>query len=533
MMQTDKLRIMVVDDEEIPRRFLKICLDWEEIGMEIVCEASSGREALDLIDEYNPDIVFTDIQMPFMDGLEFSKNVSVAYPHIKIVILTAHKTFDYAQDSIRIGVSDFLLKPINKAEVLKIVLNLKEEILSERKHWNEFNAIKKQLQENFLSLREKFLVDMLENSSNTGSTLDKLRYFYSDSVPTYFKIAVIETFYPEISKEVNEERRLILALGSNEITKQYFRDDLGVDVIFDNSQKIVIYATIEEMDLLARCEQLKLLINNKLNCSTSIGIGNGYQDFKLISKSYREASEALKFSVISGRNHVICINDDMHFSDRNWDIKTEHTNELSFLIKASLDEKAVFIVEELFTNMSQSRTIAIEQVRVVAINIISAILEAVAQMGLDYKEIFETVQLPYNKVFEIDTMQNMKDYLIELILTSSGTIRVLRTRKSKTLIEDIKDYMKNNMANGDLSLSSIAQDFYVNPSYLSRIFKQEMGQNFSKYLTKLRMEKAIEIINETDMKAYQVAEAVGIKDPYYFSNCFKKFTGLSVNDYKK
>lgn len=524
--------MMVVDDEEAPRILLKKCVNWDELGMEFVCEASGAIEALDMIEEFNPDIIFTDIQMPFIDGLEFSSNVAKTYPNIKIVILTAHKEFDYAQSSIKIGVSDFLLKPINRDEVLKIAFSLKEQIVLERSHWNEYSSLKKQLEENYWFLRDKFLVDMTENSSNSSNITEKMQYFFTGIVPEYYQTALVETAFSDDDLEKDEEKRLMIALGSIEIVKQYFKEYQGIDVFFDNSHRIVVLLTHEDIDLLTCSEQLKSLIINRVKCSIAVGIGNGYRDCKQISLTYREALEALKYSIVSGRNYVICINDDMNFSDQHWGFNTEITNEISFLIKAGLDEKAVNIIKELFSDLTKIRVLTIEQVRVVSINIISAILGAITEMGLGYQEVFGTSHLPYNKVFEIDTIITMKKYIIDLAVSSARTIRALRTRKGKTLTDDIMEYLKNNLSQCELSLSSVAQEFYVNSSYLSRIFKQETGNNFSKYILKLRMERALEILNQTNMKAYQIAEEVGIKDPYYFSNCFKKFTGLSVNDYK-
>lgn len=532
-MNTDRIKVMVVDDEEIPRSFLKISVDWNEIGMEVVCEAGSGSEALDLIEEFNPEIIFTDIQMPFMDGLVLSRIVAETYPHIRIVILTAYKEFDYAQDSIKIGVSDFLLKPINKADVLKIAVKLKEEIEAEKRHLNEFHSIKKQLNENFSYLREKFLIDMLENSSNSDNLTEKLAYFYSGIVPSYYQSALVGTFYPDLDKDINEEERLLLALKSIEIVKQYFREHHNVDVFFDNSHRIVVLSTDSNINLIACCEQIKALIINRIKCHVAVGIGNGYKDCRFICKTYKETLEALKYSMVSGRNHVVYFNDDMNLSDQQWNLRIGDTGEIIFFIKAGLDEKAIDIMGKWFSEMTVSNKITIEQVRVISINIISAVLGAVAEMGLAYEEIYGTKSLPYNKVFEIDTLVNMKEFLEELIRTTSGAIKTIRIRKSKMIIDDIIDYIKTNVSNCELTLSVVASEFLVNPSYLSRIFKQEKGENFTKYLLKIRMEKAMEILKRTNMKAYQVAEEVGIKDPYYFSNCFKKFTGLSVNEYLK
>ncbi len=532
-MDTDILKVMVVDDEEIARSFLKMCIDWNSIGMDLVCEASSGREALDLIEEFNPEIIFTDIQMPFMDGLEFSRIVAETHPHIRIVILTAHKEFDYAKKGIKIGVSDFLLKPINKAEVLKIALNVKEKIEAEKRHWNEFNQIKKQLEENYLHMREKFLIEMLVTGADMDNLDEKLNYFYPEALPDYFQVSLVETAHSEIVENISEEKRLLLGLKSIDIVKQYFREDKNVDIFFDNSRRIVILTKDPEMDLIGCCEQLKSLIINRIKCYVSIGIGNGYNDCRRISQSYKEAMDALKYGIVSGRNHVVCFNDDMSFSGQHWDFRVEDIGELGFFVKAGLDEKAVSIIDDVFSKIADSRNVTIEKVRVVSTNIISAILGAIAEMGLSYGDIYGTESLPYGRIFEIDTMTDMEEYLRALVLSSISAIKTIRTRKSKKIIDDILDYLKMNLSDCDLALSNTAQKFFVNPSYLSRIFKQETGQSFTEYLARIRMEKAIELLNGTDMKAYQVADAVGIKDPYYFSNCFKKFTGLSVNEYKK
>ena len=130
-MSDQLLRVMLVDDEENERNLLRICINWNEIGMEIAGEASSAREALDSLEEINPDIIITDIRMPFMDGLEFSKIVVETYPYIKVMVLTAHEEFEYAKEGIKVGVADFLLKPIKRVEIKNALVNLKNKIESE------------------------------------------------------------------------------------------------------------------------------------------------------------------------------------------------------------------------------------------------------------------------------------------------------------------------------------------------------------------------------------------------------------------
>lgn len=382
-------------------------------------------------------------------------------------------------------------------------------------------------------MREKFLIEMIGNSSSINNLLEKVNYYYQEFIPSYYQVALLETSHSENIKDIDEEKRLLLGLESIDIVKKYFKENKNVNIFFDNSRRIVILTHDPEIDLAMCSEQLKTLIINRIKCYISIGIGNSYNNSALMSQAYKEALDALKYSIVLGRNHVTFFNDEISLSEQYWDVREEDLREISFFVKAGLDEKAIGVVESVFSKIVNSKNITIEQVRVISINIISAILGAVSEMGLTYGDIYGKNELPYSHIFQIDTLINMEKYIKNLMISTIKSIKIIRFRKSKKIIDEITDYIRINFSDSNLYLSDIASRFYVNPSYLSRIFKQETGQSFTEYLLRLRMEKAVEFLKETEMKAYQVAEVVGIKDPYYFSNCFKKFTGLSVNDYKK
>jgi two-component system, response regulator YesN len=528
----DLIKVMVVDDEEIPRKFIKMCINWSSLGMEFVGEASSGVEALDLIDELNPDVVFTDIQMPFMNGLELSNSIIERFPYIKIVIVTAHREFEYARKSINLGAADFLLKPINKAEVMKVAKSLKGKIQDERVHWSEFYELKKQLQDNFVYLKEKFLNELLHNSSIMEELEKKFLYFYPGSKMNFFQICLIEPSHYELPKEIGQEKRLILGLRCIEIIKQYFKENSNIDVFFDNSHKIVIINKDSVIDMPKCCGQIKSMIIGMLKSFVSIGIGSVYEHLSEISRSYKEALDALRYCVVSGRNQVVFFSEDISFSRQKWNLRTDEIGQIGFFVKAGIDDKALEYIQRIFDEFAVSRKVTIEQVRVISINIISVVLNAIADMGLNYEETSKASVMSYNRIFEMDTFKDISEYLKGFVLSNINSIRGIRSKKSKKIIDDVKGYIQNNLASPEMSLSTVSHDFYINSSYLSRIFKKETGESFTEYLLKIRIEKAIEFLNTTDMKAYQIAEAIGIKDPYYFSNCFKKFTGLCVNEYK-
>lgn len=259
----EKLKVLIVDDEPIARKFLRVCIDWEAAGYTISAEAGGGAEALDLMEVDTPDIVFADIQMPFMDGLTFSRIVAKQYPQVKIVILTAHQNFTYAKESVGIGVQDFLLKPINRDEVQTLVAHLREDILAEKQHWREFGALKQKVQENQEYLKEKLLTELLTRSYDVRNLTQKLRIFYPDGIPEQFQAAIFE---PSDSRE-SEETKLLLRM------------------------KMAEFAQL--------CEQVQTLLSAKLDIPISVGIGGCYAGAALMSRTYREATPMQWTSIFS------------------------------------------------------------------------------------------------------------------------------------------------------------------------------------------------------------------------------------------
>ena len=232
----EKLKVLIVDDEPIARKFLRVCIDWEAAGFTISAEAGGGAEALDLMEVDTPDIVFADIQMPFMDGLTFSRIVAKQYPQVKIVILTAHQNFTYAKESVGIGVQDFLLKPINRDEVQTLVAHLREEILAEKQHWCEFGALKQKVQENQEYLKEKLLTELLTRSYDVRNLTQKLRIFYPDGIPEQFQAAIFE---PSDSRE-SEETKLLLRMKMAELIRSRLPQDASCEVFLDNRYAVIL-----------------------------------------------------------------------------------------------------------------------------------------------------------------------------------------------------------------------------------------------------------------------------------------------------
>lgn len=527
----DLLKLLIVDDEYLVRSLLRNCLDWGELGYEIVGEAAGAQEALELVDRLNPDVIFTDICMPFMDGIEFSKIVYEKYPLIKIIVLTGYGEFDYAKRSIKIGISDFLLKPINDDEIKKVAQNIKEKIESERNHRTEYNRLKKHLEENKPFLQERLLNQLLQHSFKKEDVLQKLEYLNIKINLEYMQVAAIDVFHADCSEGIGEEEKLFLKIQSIEMVEQYFRDDVYINVFFDSSQKIIVLNSERTVDITECLEAIKSMLINKLKCFACIGIGNPCDSGEKLRTSYKEACYALDYKVIAGKNQVInyC---DIDLQEQ-FGVQNDQIGAFTFFLKAGMRGKALELLDSVLNESAISSKNRIESIRATASSILSVVLGVIAELGLSISDIFDQSRQPFDAVFRIDTFPDMKNYLTKIIGSAVEKIDAMQTKKVNQVVKQVQEYIDDNLTNSELSLSSTAKSFYMNMSYLSRIFKQETGQTFVEYLTKARMEKAMKLLRETDLKAYQIAENVGIIDPHYFGICFKKYTGVSVNDFKK
>lgn len=528
-MSQNKLKVMIVDDEELSRKFIMSSLDWEAYDLQIIAEASSVLEALSLLEEETPDILFTDIRMPYMDGLELSQLVLEKYPYIKVVILTAFKDFDYAQKSIRIGVSHFLLKPVNKLELQVTVEKLRAQIEEERRRYSELDHLRQILNNNYTFLREQFLLEFLDNSSSISP--HQLRYYYPEGIPTYIQVTLLQMPVAHI-QETSEEELLLQDMKNLEYVKEFLTGKEQIEALIDHSHHLIIISYSSDIQLLSLCEQIQSSIKTMSGNDILFGIGNVYSDFQQIKRSYQEGLESLKLSQYASAQSITIYQDDINVGNNDWHSKQNHLEDLRFYIKAGLSDPLNEILPMLYLD-SENQPLDLEHTRILSMTLLSSALNVALDIGVPVSELFEGGSSDLIPILSLPSVTDMRVKTIGCLEKITTSIAAYRTNRSKSALWDILQHIQKEMANPGLTLTSVAKKFYMNDSYLSRTFKKELGFSFSKYLNRIRMEKAISLISESNMKAYQIAEIVGIPDAYYFSNCFKKYTGKSIRDFKK
>ncbi|WP_438434988.1 response regulator [Gorillibacterium sp. sgz500922] len=522
----EKLKVLLVDDEYLIRNLLRMRIDWENQGLSIVGEASNAEEALELVDRLRPDIIFTDIYMPNINGIEFSGRVLKKYPHIKIVVVTGHDEFAYAQQGIKIGISDFILKPIRATDLLHVTDKLKGILAAERTREKELEKLKRDLERNFPYLREKFLHQWLEGALTKAEIQDKASDFKLPELLQggAFQIAVIE-LSPPVENQA-EEQLLVWAMECHNSLHAFFRGNAQAVILSETRTRYVLIFFNPKEDSVGACKSLIAHLIGSSTCTACIGIGRRRENIAEAHLGYQEACRAVQDKAFVGHNQVVCIEDRVDVGEKPDRPNPELLRQLGFYVSVGSSHRAMELLR-LFFDASFS---GVAQFRMAAMGVITECQRATIEQQLEDEQALSKDAL--GALMTADTLPDVMRIVENYVLHVTEAIQVNRQAKDGNLISQVKEYLECNMHDPQLGLASTAAAFFVSPGHLGRLMKKETGQTFVEYLTAIRMKRAETLLKTTDLRGYEIGEQVGITDPHYFSTLFKKTNGRSMMEYR-
>ena len=527
----DTLAVMIVDDEHLVRQLLRNSVDWNALGFRIAAVAEGAQEALQLAQSESPDVAIVDINMPIMDGIRLAEILTERFPRLKIIILTGYEQFEYAQSSVKLGIADFLTKPIIAEELSQSLLRVREKIESERNRDRQVDAIKAQLAENMPYARERFLTRLLLRTLEPETLSHSASYYGLELSAPAYRVAVAEVESLEGGAR-SEEAEQVLRLRALNHMRQTLGSRPGTHVFFDTLQRIVILDPRGDAPFAERCEAQRALFARRDERAMTIGIGSSHPGVGGISDSYREACEALKFRIVAGKNQVIGY-DEIIPSTEDRRAAEEGLDNLRFFVSAGLGDRAADEIHAVCDRMRTESGFDVARFRVVAVSVVSHILAAMRDDGIPTDDVFGAGRHPFEEVVRIDTLPEMRAYLLRIVSTCVALTGRKRSARETSIVDSIREYLLEHLADFEVSLQSVARAFRLNPSYLSRLFKQKTGVSFIEYLTDARVRAAEALLRESDLKIYQIAEKVGMIDPHYLGVCFRKIIGSTMSDYKK
>jgi len=508
------IRVMIVDDMPIFREYLREAIDWGSYGFEICCEAKNGKEALEMM-VHEPDIVLSDITMPFMDGLELAKKLKVDYDQTEVVLITGNAEFEYAKQAVKLGVADYIVKPFEKEELIVTLLNLKDNIEKAMEHDLEVNETLRQRDEFFKKLiysRDLSDVELPENL---------------DFSEKNFVITVIET---EASLEnIGHSEQ---ALSWKSVVGSLYKDYVPIDgesyLFRDYEDRMILLSALNNKSIdLDEMDVLIEMIKDKLNLAVTIGIGQIYKGLSGIRTSYLEALNALNNRFVLGSNKVIYYKNTV---EKGYKFYSAEMNESIINYLNQLKSKDVHEAINSIYKEASDNHYNIEYRRMISMGLMSLLLSHVVKIGKNIDDIFASPFKPYFMIQQ-STEEGLEKYIISCFDKVIDYLKAHKTSQSSVIASQAKACIDDNYSNPDLGMTTLTKKLLVNQTYLRKMFKSEFNMTISEYMVKVRMETAKDYIVKSNYKLSAIAEMVGYNDAGYFSRSFKKYFGVSPSEY--
>lgn len=519
--------VFIVDDEHIVLEGIRNTIDWDNSQFTFAGEASDGELALSMIHEMKPDILITDIKMPFMDGLELARILKKIQPWIRIIILSGHDEFEYAKAAISIGVEDYILKPFTHEDILKSLNKVAADLDKEKKHLSDISQLREELESNSMLLKNKFLTDLMLGNCDYSEAMQKASSMNLDFLAHYYKIIINELRSENQNHTAIQEaqgRLNSLVKNWSDVISFYIGPDRNVCILKGNSVEDIENTSFDY------AEAIEHIITQRLDCNVISSISKTIDHFSQISECYDDADKLLKMTRIWNKSRILSSDDVNNSSDGQISLQDKDplVDNLKYAGKNEIDTIIDHYLQILNDN-SQSFTVIASYLLV---DVIMAVTKLIEELDGDVKEIMPEI---LQRSFVENSVQNEETFIknVRSILT-----RLLDYRDSRIqgrygdVIIKAKAYIEKNYASQDTCLTTVAEEVHLSPNHFSTIFSQECGITFIEFLTNVRIEAAKKFLKETDMKGSDIAYECGFGDPHYFSFIFKKTTGISPREYK-
>lgn len=529
------LRVVLVDDEEIIREGLAAGFPWQEAGFEIVGMAEDGEEALEIVAKTRPDVVITDIKMPFVDGLEFIARIKPERPDLCIIIISGHDEFNYAQKALKLGAYDYILKPID-LDYLKVLLqSLQKDFADRKKKENEIYDLKERLSENLPLLREHFFRELAAGKV-TAADLPVQAGNYQIDLRGYCSAAILQLddYYP-VTTDLNETERKAFHHAFSQLIRAQVESDPRVFVYDIQPVEFAVFATAESPEAL-QGEMTAIIAGIRSavrkDYSVTVAVGAVKDSVLAFSESYREAAEALNYKFILGSNQ------DLYFqqvADKEPGLESLDCCQEAELMTAVKLGEAHLIRRHLGALIAGLREQGLSSrvyLRMVVSSIYLHTLQMMQQAACSPEEIYDKPLNVYQRIISQQTIDGLAKELEAVLVRVADIIQVKKGRKFFQTVVRAQEYLLKNYTRDDLSLEEVANAVHMSSCYFSLIFKQEAGTTFVDYLTKVRIEKAKELLLDSDSRSYEISYQVGYNNPTYFSTLFKKYVGVSPTEFR-
>lgn len=523
-------KVFLVDDEIVIREGIRTSFPWDNSGFVLSGEAQDGEIALALMQEIKPDILITDIRMPFMDGLELSRKALVNMPWLKVVILTGYDEFTYAREALALGVKEYLLKPVSANELHEALKRIALQIDEERRRQQNLMSIKNQLDQSAQLIRDQFLCEVVQGTADEGkrsSIFMRARELEMNLLARQYRLMIIAP------GRAAAERLPLKALVSNLVETRpagnvYLCQPDGLTTVLflaDGPEEIDEAVFLFAQAVKHEAEQMMME-------PLHIAIGAVVNTVFALKDSYHSA-----FATLQAMSEHLTSTDTRIMDSADLQLRIGEV--LSLAENASLFERLRFapashvgeILGDYFAAVGSGRK-SLMMMNFLFVDSMLTAVRLVQELGLDAREMLPEA-LQVDKDCPLFSSEEEMQATASNILTRALAIRDRESlSRYSALIRKACAYTEEHFSDPNLTLSDAARHVHLSVNHFCTVFSQETGTTFIEYLTQLRLQRARELLENTTLRSADIAPGIGYRDPHYFSYLFKKNTGFSPREYR-
>ncbi|MDO5411665.1 MAG: response regulator [Lachnospiraceae bacterium] len=527
----DRYTVLLVDDEEEVIQVIMKKINWEGLGFSVIGYANNGIKALEMVEEFQPDVVMTDIKMPYMNGMELSGHIKADFPATKILIFTGFDEFEYAKEAVHLEVEEYILKPVNSIELTNVFTQLKIKLDQEFNEKRNVEILQKYYMESLPLLQINFYSTLIEGRIQEHELSKYLSDYQLSFEGPFFCCLVIHTAAGKDAKNMNP---LLLSTSVQKQADEHLGEKWRAKCFAYLGNTILITQLNHEndvSDLTDECDHFCRYMHRIIGADVTVGIGPVCKNILSLSQSYISAREAVSYRVIYGSCRAINMKEiapqEMSSSDS---MNDADFSRLFKMIRMGSAEDITEAVNVCLNHISFPVK-SLQQYHIAVMELVSALYRFSINNDISLDDFSGDMKNLYGTLLDMD-QESLQAWLTDISFSFHEKLISARSKSTQSFVLKAKEYVHNNYSDEELSLDHVCDALGLSNSYFSTIFKKETGMSFIGYLTDYRMKRAARLLIETNEKSYIIAQSVGYSDPNYFSYVFKRNFGTAPSKYR-
>ncbi|NLG98866.1 MAG: response regulator [Chloroflexi bacterium] len=511
-------KIFLVEDEVTTREGIRDNVDWRSMGFELCGEASDGEIALPQIEAAQPDVLITDIRMPFMDGLQLCRIVREHMPWMKIIIISGYSDFQYAQTAIQLGVTEYLLKPVSVEDLQGVLARLAVALDQEKRERAYMKRLRSQLDVNIGLLREKFLLRLVTGGESSISAIEQSQQLGLNILAPFYQVILLEARRSDGSPPFDYDacqriEKLITGLVSTNVDALLTKKGLADYILILKGESLD--QMVEEGPFLA--DLIRAEVERNVGCELVTGIGNPQQRLGDLHRSFAEAVANARAS--------------------REELGTDGLRKLDHAaLRAFLDNEPPEAFDAFFEQQIAPLCEASVQSGLlrhyVILDIVLAVSQFISELGGDPAQVAGTDRFNESFVENLKTGEQIRAEIEQLFREAIAFRDTQVNRDRAAIIRQAKSYIAKHFSDPNLSLHEVAAHVNFSPNHFSAVFSSETGRTFREFVTMTRIEQAKRLLRTTRLKCAEIAYRCGYNDSHYFSMIFRKNCAMTPQQYR-